>query len=212
MPRPAVREALRRPSRFLLSAWPLRCWLHLLGGVLSGAVVLAVLVVAVSLGVVLSVIGVGLLILVAVPLLGLPVAAVERRRLRLVEPARLPAPHGPPAAGGRGGGCATGSGACHLARTRVRRALLDRLHLRRARRTRADRPRGDPGPDPRGGLGTRPGDRHGDPGRGRREPLAALPFTALGAAGLVLAAYAAGWLTTAQVRTAWFLLAPATTG
>ncbi|MFC7471904.1 sensor domain-containing protein [Actinomadura keratinilytica] len=62
--------------------------------------VLVVLVVAVSLGVVLSVIGVGLLLLVAVPLLGIPVAAVERRRLRLVEPARLPGPHSPPAAGG----------------------------------------------------------------------------------------------------------------
>ncbi|MGG7609022.1 sensor histidine kinase, partial [Streptomyces sp. ZG43] len=46
------------------------------------------------------------------------------------------------------------------------------------------------------------------PGEAVGSPLAALPFTALGAAGLVLAAYAAGWLTTAQVRTAWFLLAP----
>ncbi|MHC8564241.1 sensor domain-containing protein [Streptomyces albidoflavus] len=208
MPRPAVREALRRPSRFLLSAWPLRCWLHLLGGVLSGAVVLAVLVVAVSLGVVLSVIGVGLLILVAVPLLGLPVAAVERRRLRLVEPARLPAARtarrrwpvavaAPPV-----------RGACHLARTRVRGtrstaftcAGLGVLALTALAAILV--------PTPVVVWALAPETVMVIPGEAVGSPLAALPFTALGAAGLVLAAYAAGWLTTAQVRTAWFLLAP----
>lgn len=107
---PAVRVALRSPGRFLLSAWPLRCWLHVLGGVLFGAVVLALLVAAVSLGVVLSAVGVGLLVLAAVPPLGIRVAAVERRRLRLVEPAALADPHEPPPPTAPGGGCATGSG------------------------------------------------------------------------------------------------------
>ncbi|MCQ9706699.1 MULTISPECIES: sensor histidine kinase [unclassified Streptomyces] len=208
-PRPAVREALRRPVRFLLSAWPLRCWLHLLGGVLSGAVVLVVLVVAVSLGVVLSVIGVGLLLLVAVPLLGIPVAAVERRRLRLVEPARLPGPHSPPAAGGpwrwlrhRFGERATWRelGYAVLSSTAFTCAGLGVLALTALAAILV--------PTPVVVWALAPETVMVIPGEAIGSPLAALPFTALGVAGLALAAYAAGWLTTAQVRTAWFLLAP----
>ncbi|WP_436739734.1 sensor histidine kinase [Streptomyces sp. BBFR102] len=207
--RSAVREALGRPVRFLLSAWPLRCWLHLLGGVLFGAVVLLVLVVAVSLGVVLSAVGVGLLILAAVPLLGIPVAALERRRLRLVEPARLADPHGPPAAGGRrrrlrhrfgeratwrelgyavlSSAVFTCAGAGVLALTALSAILV---------------------PTPVVVWALAPETVMVIPGETVPGPLSALPFTALGAAGLALAAYAAGWLTAAQVRTARVLLAP----
>jgi hypothetical protein len=64
VPHLAVRAALaRRPTRFLISLWPLRCWAHLLGGALFGVGVLASLVVLISLGVVLAVVGVGLLLL-----------------------------------------------------------------------------------------------------------------------------------------------------
>ncbi|MFE7121149.1 sensor histidine kinase, partial [Streptomyces sp. NPDC057654] len=47
----------------------------------------------VAMGVLFSIVGVGLAVLVLAALFGIPVAAVERRRLRLVEPAPLENPH-----------------------------------------------------------------------------------------------------------------------
>ncbi|MFD6864929.1 sensor histidine kinase [Streptomyces diastaticus] len=210
---PAVRVALRSPGRFLLSAWPLRCWLHVLGGVLFGAVVLALLVAAVSLGVVLSAVGVGLLVLAAVPPLGIRVAAVERRRLRLVEPAALADPHEPPAAHGPWRRLRHRVGERATWRELGYAALLATLF-------------------PCAGLGVlalaglsaillatpvvvwalAPETVMVIPGQAIPGPLSAWPFTLLGAAGLALAAYAAGWLAVAQVRTAWFLLGPRDSG
>ncbi|MEU2392687.1 sensor domain-containing protein [Streptomyces sp. NPDC007369] len=88
------------PRRFLLSSWPWRCWLHLASGALVGHAVLAVLAVLIVAGVLLSWLGIGLLLLTAAVLACVPVGALERRRLRLVEPERVADPHAPAAGAG----------------------------------------------------------------------------------------------------------------
>ncbi|MHC8563846.1 sensor histidine kinase [Streptomyces albidoflavus] len=202
----AVWEAMRRrPVRFLFGAWPLRSWAFLLSGLVVGPVVLFVCAALLLVGVGLSVVGVGLLVLLTLAVVGIPVAALERRRLRLVEPEPLLDPHG----------SLPGTSALPWLRTRLREratwrelaytvllgvvftatgigfaALLGLSLILTA--------------TPVIVWAIAPDTVMLVPG----QPLAALPFTALGAAGLVLAAYAAGLLTTAQVRTAWFLLAP----
>ncbi|MFC8721383.1 sensor histidine kinase [Kitasatospora sp. NPDC057198] len=99
----AVWEAVRRrPVRFLLSWWPWRAWALLVTGAVQGALVLLALAVGLVVGVGLSVLGVGVLVLAGTALLGVPVGAVERWRLRLVEPERLPDPHRSTAHGLRG--------------------------------------------------------------------------------------------------------------
>ncbi|CCH30128.1 Two-component system, sensor histidine kinase [Saccharothrix espanaensis DSM 44229] len=65
------------PLRFLGSAWPWRCVAHLSGTVAVGVVLWFPV----------------LALLPALPLLGVPVGAVERRRLRLVDPAPAADPH-----------------------------------------------------------------------------------------------------------------------
>ncbi|URM89248.1 sensor domain-containing protein [Streptomyces sp. MRC013] len=107
----AVWDAMRRrPLRFALSPWPPRCWAFLLSGTVVGCAALLLLAVLLLAGVVLSVLGVGLLVLTAAALLGIPVAALERRRLRLVEPEPLPDPHA----------SLPGTGALPWLRTRLR--------------------------------------------------------------------------------------------
>ncbi|MFJ4876267.1 sensor histidine kinase [Streptomyces sp. NPDC088745] len=199
----------QRPLGFLISVWPLRSWAYLLSGALFGLAVTVSLAVLVALGVVLSVVGVGLVLLTAVVLIGLPVAAVERRRLRVIEPAPLPDPHGPP----------TGAGLKSWLRGRLREratwrelgytALLSLVFTG-------------------AGLGAivllmfsgivtatpfivwANGNETVMiiPGRAIADPLSALPFSLLGVLGLALSAYLAGLLAGAQVKTAWFLLAP----
>ncbi|MFD8788175.1 sensor histidine kinase [Kitasatospora sp. NPDC059599] len=210
VPGVAVRRALgRRPTEFLFSTWPLRCWLHLLGGALFGLGLLLTLVVLVSAGILLSVVGVGLLVLACVPLLGIPVARVERHRLRLVQPVRPADPHTP----------VPGEGLWHRLRHRFsERATWRELGyaaLLAIVFTGA-------------GLGVialllfscvlvaspvvvwalAPETVMIIPGRAIPDPLTALPFGLAGVAGVVLSAYAAGWLTAGQVWTAWILLAP----
>ncbi len=82
-------QAMARPG-FLWSVWPWRAVAYLLTGVPAGALVLTAIVLLVSAGGVLAIVLVGLPLLAATALVGLPVAAVERRRMRLVdrEPAR----------------------------------------------------------------------------------------------------------------------------
>ncbi|GIJ59353.1 sensor histidine kinase [Virgisporangium aurantiacum] len=76
-------DAVRgRPRRFLLSLWPLRALAYVVSGVAVGAVTLAWLAVALVLG------GV-----VLVPLLTVPLVALERRRLVLLGGPPLPDPH-----------------------------------------------------------------------------------------------------------------------
>ncbi|UWZ60104.1 sensor domain-containing protein [Dactylosporangium aurantiacum] len=78
-----------RPDRFLLSSWPLRCLLYLVGSVAVGVGLLMGLVA-------------GLLFPPVVVFLGLPVGALERRRLRVLDPVPVASPHAtpPPGLGG----------------------------------------------------------------------------------------------------------------
>ncbi|MEV5975374.1 sensor domain-containing protein [Streptomyces sp. NPDC052114] len=69
-------------------------------GAVVGSVVLLGGLVLLTLGVVLTPVLLGLPLLAALALSGLPVAALERRRLRLVDPAPAPTPHRTPATPG----------------------------------------------------------------------------------------------------------------
>lgn len=89
-------QALRRP-RYALGAWPWRATLYLLTGVPVGAAVLVALLLLAVAGSVLSVVLVGLPLLLVLALSGIPLAALERLRLRLVDPEPLPAAHRSPA-------------------------------------------------------------------------------------------------------------------
>ncbi|MEU5281590.1 sensor histidine kinase [Streptomyces asoensis] len=91
-----VRQALLRPG-YLLSPWPWRAAAYLLTGAVAGAAVLVALVAVVAVGSVLAVVLVGLPLLAALAFAGLPVAALERRRLRLVDADDAPGAHGEPA-------------------------------------------------------------------------------------------------------------------
>ncbi|WP_030608204.1 sensor histidine kinase [Streptomyces fulvoviolaceus] len=90
---------MSRPG-FLLSAWPWRSVGYLLTGVVCGVLALVGIVTLAAVGGALAIVLVGLPLLVVLALAGLPVARVERRRLRLVDldpapdPQRLPATEG----------------------------------------------------------------------------------------------------------------------
>ncbi|MFF6913576.1 sensor domain-containing protein [Streptomyces sp. NPDC012466] len=90
-----VWQALSRP-RYLLSAWPWRSAGYLLTGAVTGAVLLVGIVVSVAAGGVLAVALVGLPLLLGTALAGIPVAAVERLRLRLVDAEPVSDPHRAP--------------------------------------------------------------------------------------------------------------------
>ncbi|MFJ4844837.1 sensor histidine kinase [Streptomyces sp. NPDC088733] len=85
---------------FLLSAWPWRSVAYLLTGVVAGAVTLVGIVTAAAAGTVLAVVLVGLPLLALTALAGLPVAVLERARLRLIDREPAPGPHVTPAEGG----------------------------------------------------------------------------------------------------------------
>ncbi|GHI86361.1 sensor histidine kinase [Streptomyces xanthophaeus] len=106
----AVWAVLRRPLHFLGSWWPWRCWGYLGSGFLLGYAVLLTLALLLGLGVVLAVAGIGLLLLLGAVVGAVPLGALERRRLRWVEPARVPDPHASLA----------GAGAAAWLRTRLR--------------------------------------------------------------------------------------------
>ncbi|MFD5426181.1 sensor histidine kinase [Streptomyces sp. NPDC127084] len=90
---------MTRPG-FLLSPWPWRAVAYLLTGSVTGAVVLVGIVTTAVAGSVLAVILVGLPLLLLTLLAGIPVAWVERRRLRLVELDPAPGGHDTPAVPG----------------------------------------------------------------------------------------------------------------
>ncbi|MEV5451363.1 sensor domain-containing protein [Streptomyces sp. NPDC052535] len=82
------------PARgYLLSPWPWRALAYLATGAVAGAATLVGIVAAVATGGVLAVILVGLPLLVLTALVGIPVARLERHRLRLID--RAPAPARP---------------------------------------------------------------------------------------------------------------------
>ena len=85
---------------YLLSPWPWRAAGYLLTGAVTGAVLLVGLVAAVTAGGVLAVVLVGLPLLLLTALAGLPVAWLERHRLRLVDRERWYDPHVRPSAPG----------------------------------------------------------------------------------------------------------------
>ncbi|MFJ6657423.1 sensor histidine kinase [Streptomyces sp. NPDC091377] len=86
-----VWQAMARPG-FVVSWWPWRSVAYLVTGAVTGAVVLVGLVAAVAAGGVLALVLVGLPLLVLTAFAGLPVARLERYRLRLMD--RDPAPDG----------------------------------------------------------------------------------------------------------------------
>ncbi|MFE6864958.1 sensor histidine kinase [Kitasatospora sp. NPDC057692] len=206
----AVQVALRaRPLRFPFTRDSLRCWAYLGVGALLGPV-LAVLLAALALvGLGLSVVGVGLPLLLAVALSGRPVGALERRRLRLVEPSPVPDPHRALPGAGR--------------RARLRTRLRERATWRELAHTLLVGP-----PLAAAGLGLTalllfsaalvvsplvvwalaPETVMLIPGHVVPGPLYALPATAVGLAGLLLGCYAGALLTTVHVRLARLLLGP----
>ncbi|MFD7833315.1 sensor domain-containing protein [Kitasatospora sp. NPDC059803] len=206
----AVWAALRaHPLRFPVTPWVPRCWAYLLGGALLGPLLLAALAVLLVLGLGLSVVGVGLPVLLALALAGIPAAALERRRLRLVEPAPLPDPHRPLPGAGR--------------RARLRTRLRERATWRELAHTAltatalAAAALGFSAAllfcaalvaSPVIVWALAPETVMIIPGRAVPGPLAALPFSAAGLAGLLLCAYAGALLTTAQVALARLLLGP----
>ncbi|ATZ23448.1 Signal transduction histidine-protein kinase/phosphatase DegS [Streptomyces lavendulae subsp. lavendulae] len=208
-PTVTVWAVARRPWRFLRSWWPWRCWAYLGSGFPLGYAVLVALVLLVGLGVVLAVAGVGLLLLVGAVAGAVPLAELERRRLRWVEPAPVADPHTSLA----------GAGAAAWLRTRLRERATWREFGYAALL----------GPVfGAAGLGVlallafslilvvspvvvwalAPEPVMLIPGRAVAGPLEALGGTAAGLAGLVLAAYAGALIAGAQVKTARLLLGP----
>ncbi|MFC9119096.1 sensor histidine kinase [Streptomyces sp. NPDC057067] len=90
-----LRQALVR-RRYLLGAWPWRAALYLLSGALAGAALLVCVLLLAVVGGALAVVLVGLPLLLMLALVGIPVAAAERRRLRMVGPIPLGDPHRAP--------------------------------------------------------------------------------------------------------------------
>ncbi|MFE7192222.1 sensor histidine kinase [Kitasatospora sp. NPDC057541] len=202
--------ALRaRPLRFPFTRDSLRCWAYLVGGALLGLLVAVLLAALVVIGLGLSVVGIGLPLLLAVALSGLPVGRLERRLLRLVEPTPLPDPHRALPGAGR--------------RARLRTRLRERATWRELAHTLLAGP-----PLTAAGLGLTallllsaalvvsplvvwamaPETVMLIPGHAVPGPLYALPATAVGLAGLLLAGYAGALLTVVHVRLARLLLGP----
>ncbi|MEU8615804.1 sensor domain-containing protein, partial [Actinoplanes sp. NPDC048791] len=81
-----VRNALEaltmRPTRFLLSPWPLRSLIYLTGGALIGLATIAATLLLLAAGVVLSVVVVGVAGYLATVLSGVAVGRLERWRMR----------------------------------------------------------------------------------------------------------------------------------
>ncbi|CAM5510031.1 sensor histidine kinase [Streptomyces atroolivaceus] len=104
-----LRQAILR-RRYLLGGLPWRAALYLLSSVPTGAALLASVLLLAVVGSALSLVLVGLPLLLMLALIGVPVAAVERRRLRLIDPVPLGDPHRSP----------SGTGLLAWLRTRLR--------------------------------------------------------------------------------------------
>ncbi|QSS91534.1 sensor domain-containing protein [Streptomyces sp. M54] len=83
---PGLWQALHE-RRYLRSGWPWRCALYFLTSAPLGAALLVCLLVLALAGSLLTVVLVGVPLLLMLVLAGLPVARLERRRLRLIDPA-----------------------------------------------------------------------------------------------------------------------------
>src|SRR5262245_40017246 len=82
--------------RFLVSAWPWRAIAYLLTASIPGVLGLSVLVTVLVVGGLLSAVLIGIPMLASVALGGIPLAVVERWRLRLIDPGPLEDPHRKP--------------------------------------------------------------------------------------------------------------------
>ena len=114
----------RRP--FLASAWPWRAWTYLATASLPGALGLSVLAADLAVGGGLAKALIGLPLLAALALAGIPMGRVERWRLRLVDPAadrRSASPPGPAGRAVLAGDPRPGGG--DLAGARLRGGLRD---------------------------------------------------------------------------------------
>ena len=93
MERPETVWAALASPRYLISAWPWRSYAYLLTSVPMGALSIAVLIGFAGLSAVLSPILVGVLMLMAFPLIGAAIGWAERRRAGLVLINRIDSPH-----------------------------------------------------------------------------------------------------------------------
>lgn len=94
-PPPGLWQALRQ-RRYLRSAWPWRATLHLLTSVPLGLATLAALLLLAVAGSALAVVLIGIPLLLTLVLAGIPLAELERRRLRLLDPRPITAAHREP--------------------------------------------------------------------------------------------------------------------
>ncbi|MFF5967544.1 sensor histidine kinase [Streptomyces collinus] len=85
-----------RLRRYVRSGWPWRAALYLLSSAVLGLITLLTLVLLAVAGSVLTVVVVGLPLLLVLVLTGVPLASVERRRLRLIDSEPLADPHREP--------------------------------------------------------------------------------------------------------------------
>ncbi|MFD5574149.1 sensor histidine kinase [Streptomyces cadmiisoli] len=90
---------MSRPG-FLVSAWPWRSVAYLLTGAVTGCVALVGIVTAAAVGGLLAIVLVGVPLLVLTALAGIPLARLERLRLRLVDLDPAPGRHAAPSATG----------------------------------------------------------------------------------------------------------------
>jgi signal transduction histidine kinase len=88
-----VWQALAKPHRLILSAWPARALGYLLSGALLGFGLLLALLVTVLLGLVTLVVGIGFVLLMGVAFSGVLLGPVERRRLAIMRMAEPADPH-----------------------------------------------------------------------------------------------------------------------
>lgn len=87
----------QRPLGSVATVWPWCALAYLLSGVTFGVIVALVLMLVLAAGVLTALVLVGVAILVSVALFGIPVAAIERKRLRLIDLDPAPDPHKKPA-------------------------------------------------------------------------------------------------------------------
>lgn len=94
-PSPGLRQALRQ-RRYVRTAWPWRATLYLLTSVPLGLATLTALLLLAVAGSALTVVLIGIPLLLTLVLSGIPLAALERRRLRLLDPRPIAATHREP--------------------------------------------------------------------------------------------------------------------
>ncbi|MCO5992587.1 sensor histidine kinase [Actinoallomurus rhizosphaericola] len=87
------RAMARSPLRFVLSSWPWRALAYLVTGAPIGLFWLALILALLLLGLLLTPVVAGVALLAFVPILAVALAAIERRRLRWLDPRPAPSPH-----------------------------------------------------------------------------------------------------------------------